>query len=304
MTDFTELKKKQRATWALGEYDRIADGLTISTDQTLRVAKLRPGERVLDLATGTGITAIAARERGAKVTAVDLTPELLAVARKKAQDEGFGDIDFREGDAEALPSADASFDVVLSTCGHMFAPDQPKVAAELARVTRPGGRVAFLAWTPEGGLGGWFRITNEHVPPPAGLASPFNWGDPEKVRQLLGNAFRDLSFVSGDCPQFGGSRHATARPSAAPQAAGRCPGGPSQRPDLLPRRLPRCGRKGALGTRISHHARCSRVSDGISFTLPGQPRTHDFACARDDVCNQRRLSFAYASRSNRKHSSS
>jgi len=203
MTDFTELKKKQRATWALGEYDRIADGLTISTDQTLRVAKLRPGERVLDLATGTGITAIAARERGAKVTAVDLTPELLAVARKKAQDEGFGDIDFREGDAEALPSADASFDVVLSTCGHMFAPDQPKVAAELARVTRPGGRVAFLAWTPEGGLGGWFRITNEHVPPPAGLASPFNWGDPEKVRQLLGNAFRDLSFVSGDCPQFG-----------------------------------------------------------------------------------------------------
>ena len=87
MTDFTELRKKQRATWALGEYDRIADGLTISTDQTLRVAKIRPGERVLDLATGTGITAIAARERGAKVTAVDLTPELLAVARQKAEDE-------------------------------------------------------------------------------------------------------------------------------------------------------------------------------------------------------------------------
>ena len=205
MTDFTELKKKQRATWALGEYDRIADGLTISTDQTLRVAKIRPGERVLDLATGTGITAIAARERGAKVTGVDLTPELLAVARKKAQDEGFADIDFREGDAEALPFADATFDVVLSTCGHMFAPDQPKVAAELARVTRPGGRVTFLAWTPEGGLGGWFRITNKHVPPPDGLASPFNWGDPDKVRQLLGNAFRDLSFTLGDCPQFGAS---------------------------------------------------------------------------------------------------
>jgi len=205
MTELTELKKKQRATWALGEYDRIADGLTISTDQTLRVAKIRPGERVLDLATGTGITAIAARERGANVTGVDLTPELLAVARKTAQDEGFGDIDFREGDAEALRFADASFDVVLSTCGHMFAPDQPKVAAELARVTRPGGRVIFLAWTPEGGLGGWFRITNKHVPPPAGLASPFNWGDPEKVRQLLGTPFRDLSFIRGDCPQFGAS---------------------------------------------------------------------------------------------------
>jgi len=205
MTDFTELKKKQRATWALGEYDRIADGLTISTDQTLRVAMIRSGERVLDIATGTGITAIAARERGAVVTGVDITPELLAVAQSKANEAGIGDIDFREGDAEALPFADATFDVVVSTCGHMFAPDQPKVAAELARVTRPGGRIVFLAWTPEGGLGGWFRITNKHVPPPAGLASPFNWGDPDKVRQLLGSSFRDLTFTNGDCPQFGAS---------------------------------------------------------------------------------------------------
>jgi len=205
MAELTEAKKKTRAMWALGEYDRIADSLTISTDQTLRVAKIRPGERVLDLATGTGITAIAARERGAQVTGVDLTPELLAVAKKNAEREGFGDVDFREGDAEALPFADGSFDVVLSTCGHMFAADQPAVAGELARVTRPGGRVVFLAWTPEGGLGGWFRATAKHVPPPAGVASPFNWGDPDKVRELLGSAFRDLSFVRGDCPQFGSS---------------------------------------------------------------------------------------------------
>lgn len=205
MTDLNELKKKQRATWALGEYDRIADGLTISTDQTLRVAKIRPGEKVLDLATGTGITALAARERGAKVTGVDLTPELLIVAQKKAHEEGYDDIDFREDDAESLSFPDAWFDVVLSTCGHMFAPDQAKVAVELARVTRPGGRIIFLAWTPEGGLGQWFRITNSHVPPTPGLASPFNWGDPDKVRQLLGGAFIDLSFVRGDCPQFGES---------------------------------------------------------------------------------------------------
>jgi ubiquinone/menaquinone biosynthesis C-methylase UbiE len=205
MAELTEAKKKTRAMWALGEYDRIADSLTISTDQTLRVAKVRPGERVLDLATGTGITAIAARERGAKVTGVDLTPELLAVARETAASEGFDDIDFREGDAEALELPDASFDVVLSTCGHMFAADQPKVAAEIARVTRPGGRAVFLAWTPEGGLGGWFRATAKHVPPPPGAASPFNWGDPDKVRELLGSAFRDYSFVRGDCPQFGGS---------------------------------------------------------------------------------------------------
>lgn len=205
MADYTELKKKQRATWALGEYDRVADGLTISTDQTLRVARVRPGERVLDLATGTGITAIAARERGAQVTGVDLTPELIEVARRKAADAGFEDIDFREGDAEALPFADAAFDVVLSTCGHMFAPDQEKVASELARVTRPGGRVVFLAWTPEGGLGSWFRITNKHVAPPPGVASPFNWGDADKVRQLLGPAFSEIGFTRGDCPQFGAS---------------------------------------------------------------------------------------------------
>jgi SAM-dependent methyltransferase len=205
MIELTDLKKKQRATWALGEYDRIADGLTISTDQTMRVAKIRPGERVLDVATGTGITAIAARERGAQVTGIDLTPELLAVARKKARSEGFDDIEWREGDAEGLPFGDASFDVVLSTCGHMFAPDQQRVASELARVTRPAGRAVFLAWTPEGGLGSWFRITNKHVPPPAGLASPFNWGDPEKVQRLLGDSFGNVSFARGDCPQFGSS---------------------------------------------------------------------------------------------------
>lgn len=205
MTDYTELKKKQRATWALGEYDRIADGLTISTDQTLRVARVRSGERVLDLATGTGITAIAARERGAQVTGADLTPELLDVARAKALEAGFSDIDFREGDAENLPFADGAFDVVLSTCGHMFAPDQAKVASELARVTRPGGRVVFLAWTPEGGLGSWFRITNKHVAPPPGVASPFNWGDEGKVRDLLGPAFKAPTFTRGDCPLLGES---------------------------------------------------------------------------------------------------
>jgi ubiquinone/menaquinone biosynthesis C-methylase UbiE len=205
MSALSELKQKQRATWALGDYDRIADGLTVSTDQTLRVARVRPGDRVLDLATGTGITAIAARERGASVTAVDLTPQLLEVARRKAAEAGYDDIDFCEGDAEALPFADASFDVVLSTCGHMFAPDQAKVASELARVTRSGGRAVFLAWTPEGGLGSWFRITNTHVPPPATLASPFNWGDSDRVRQLLAGSFHDLTFKRGDCPQFGAS---------------------------------------------------------------------------------------------------
>src|SRR5690606_8425013 len=138
---------------------------------------------------------IAARERGASVVGLDLTPELLEIARRKAAAEGFDDVEFREGDAENLPFVDASFDVMLSTCGHMFVPDQAKVAAEMARVLRPGGRAVFLAWTPEGGLGGWFRLTAKHVPPPPGVPSPFAWGDPAKVRELLGDAFRDLEFT-------------------------------------------------------------------------------------------------------------
>ncbi|HWG90790.1 MAG TPA: methyltransferase domain-containing protein [Candidatus Thermoplasmatota archaeon] len=205
MADFTELKKKQRATWALGEYDRIAEGLHSVSDHVMRVARLRPGERVLDVATGTGITALNARARGAKVTALDLTPELLNVARKKAEAEGYTDIEFKEGDAEAMPFPDASFDVVLSTCGHMFAPDQAKVGAELLRVTKPGGRIVFQAWSPDGGLAGWFRITNQYAPPPAGVPPPFNWGNPDKVRELLGRGTRDLRFEHGDCPQIGAS---------------------------------------------------------------------------------------------------
>jgi ubiquinone/menaquinone biosynthesis C-methylase UbiE len=208
MADYTELKGKHKAMWALGDYDRIADGLKITTDQTLRIAQVRPGEKVLDVATGTGITAIAARERGGKVTGIDLTPSLLEVARSKAKDSGWNDIEFREGDAEALPFADASFDVVLSTCGHMFAPDQAKVGSELARVVRPGGRVVFLAWDPQGGLGTWFRITNQYIPPPAGVPTPFNWGTPDKVKELLGSAFDDVTFHRGDCPEFGTSPEA------------------------------------------------------------------------------------------------
>ena len=208
MTDYTELKAKHRAMWAMGEYDRIADGLKITTDQTLRIAQVRAGEKVLDVATGTGITAIAARERGAKVTGIDLTPALLTVAGQTAKAAGWNDIDFREGDAEALQFEAASFDVVLSTCGHMFAPDQAKVASELARVTRPGGRVVFLAWDPQGGLGNWFRITNKYVPPPTGVPTPFNWGQPEKVKELLGSAFSDVTFHRGDCPEFGASPEA------------------------------------------------------------------------------------------------
>src|SRR4029434_7027912 len=138
------------------------------------------------IACGTGNTALMARARGAVVTGLDLTPELLSIARKRATEASYVDITWREGDAENLPFPDGAFDVVVSSCGLMFAPDQQKVADEVARVTQKGGRIAIQAWTREGGVGRMFKMTAGHVPPPPGVASPFEWGDEGKVKALLG----------------------------------------------------------------------------------------------------------------------
>ena len=202
MADGDGIKAKHRATWAAGEYERIARGIRSVADHVVRAARVRAGERVLDVACGTGNTAIAARARGARVTGLDLTPELLEVARRRAQGEGFDDIEWKAGDAEALPLPDASFDAVLSSCGLMFAPDHARVAAEVGRVTKPGGRVAIQAWTRESGVGRLFEVTARHVPPPPGAASPFVWGDEAHVRGLLGPSFRDFRFERYDCPEF------------------------------------------------------------------------------------------------------
>jgi ubiquinone/menaquinone biosynthesis C-methylase UbiE len=202
MADFTELKQKHRKTWAAGNYDQIARGILPVADHVVRAARIRAGERVLDVACGTGNTALAARARGAVVTGLDLTPELLAVAREREAAEGLSDINWREGDAESLPFADASFDVVVSSCGLMFAPDQRRVAEEVARVTRPGGRVAIQAWTPESGVGRMFRVVSRHVSPPAGVPSPFEWGVEEKVKSLLGSSFTNYRFERYDCPEY------------------------------------------------------------------------------------------------------
>jgi SAM-dependent methyltransferase len=202
MPDFAELKQKHRVTWASGDYDRIAQGILTVADHVVRVGRIRAGERVLDVACGTGNTALAARARGAVVTGLDLTPELLAVARKRGAEQGYDDIMWKEGDAEALPFPDDAFDAVVSSCGLMFAPDQRKVASELARVTRPGGRIAIQAWTRESGVGRMFTLTNAYIPPPVGVPSPFEWGDEEKVKALLGPSFREHRFERYDCPEF------------------------------------------------------------------------------------------------------
>ncbi|MCI0733829.1 MAG: methyltransferase domain-containing protein [Methylococcaceae bacterium] len=202
MPDFTELKQKHRATWAAGDYDRIAQGILAVADHVVRSGRIRAGDRLLDVACGTGNTALVARARGAEVTGLDLTPELLAIAEQHAAEEGYDDITWKVGDAEELPFPDGTFDVVVSSCGLMFAPDQQKVANEVARVTKRGGRVAIQAWTPESGVGRMFTVTGTYIPPPAGVPSPFEWGDEGKVRRLLGSSFRDYRFERYDCPEY------------------------------------------------------------------------------------------------------
>ncbi|HWC03262.1 MAG TPA: methyltransferase domain-containing protein [Methylomirabilota bacterium] len=210
MPDFSELKQRHRAVWASGDYDRIARGIQAVADHVVRSAGIRAGERVLDVACGTGNTALMARARGAAVTGLDLTPDLLAVAEKRAAEAGFDDITWKEGDAEDLPFPDGAFDVVVSSCGLMFAPDQAKVASEVGRVTRRGGRIAIQAWTREGGVGRMFKVTNGHVAPPPGVPSPFEWGDEAKVKSLLGASFKDYRFERYDCPEYADTPEALA----------------------------------------------------------------------------------------------
>ena len=202
LVDFTALKLRHRAVWASGEYDRIARGLRTVADHVVRNARIEAGERVLDIACGTGNTALMARARGAVVTGLDLTPELLAVAAERAAEAGLSDVTWLEGDTEDLPFPDRSFDVVVSSCGLMFAPNQAQVAHEVARVLKPGGRVAIQAWTQAGGVGRLFQITNRFLPPPAGVPSPFAWGDEAGIGSLLGAGFEDLRFERYDCPEF------------------------------------------------------------------------------------------------------
>jgi ubiquinone/menaquinone biosynthesis C-methylase UbiE len=186
---FAELKARQSVMWGMGPYERVTN--TIRDIHALVVERLdpQPGEKVLDAATGTGAVALLAAERGADVVGMDLAPVLIDTARERAAEEGV-DVTFEAGDAEAMAYDDASFDVVASTCGIMFAPDHEAVASELARVARPGGRMGLACWTPEGGLGQMFRMMAPFLPPPApGVGSPFDWGREEHVRELLGDAF-------------------------------------------------------------------------------------------------------------------
>lgn len=191
--------QKAASVWNAGGagYEEVSRGIADSIEHAVLRLDPRPGERVLDLATGTGWTARRVARRGAEVTGVDLGGALIESARERARAEGL-EIDYRVGDAENLPFGDGAFDAVISTCGIMFATRPESAAAELARVTRRGGRIALTTWTPDGNVFAMFTVMKPYMAPPPDPAppSPFAWGTPGRVRELLGEDF-DLKFEGG-----------------------------------------------------------------------------------------------------------
>lgn len=175
MPDFATIKSRQKDTWASGDYAVIGTTLQIVGEQLCEAVDLRAGERVLDVAAGNGNASLAAARRWANVTATDYVNALLTRAKERAAAEHLP-LRCEEADAEALPFADGSFDVVLSSFGVMFTPDHEKAANELLRVCRKGGRIGLANWTPDSFIGQLFRTLGQHVPPPAGLQPPSLWG--------------------------------------------------------------------------------------------------------------------------------
>jgi SAM-dependent methyltransferase len=191
---FQAFKETQRDNWK--SFAPLAMTTTPSAAKLVAFARVRPGQKVLDVCCGTGVVALTARRAGASVTGVDLTPELLAVAKENASIAEVDDIVWKEGDVEKLPFRDGEFDLVLSQFGHIFGP-RPEVAiGEMLRVLKSGGRIAFTTWPPELFIGRMFALTASYMPPAPGPkpAPPWEWGDPSLIAQRLGGAVRDLTF--------------------------------------------------------------------------------------------------------------
>ena len=195
--DIAAVTARQQKTWSSGDYSVVAARIPLISERLCDAADLRSGSRVLDVAGGSGNTALAASRCGCEVVSVDYVPALLERGRERAAAEGLA-VEFVEGDAQALPFPDAAFDAVISGVGVMFAPDQARSAEEMLRVCRPGGTIALANWTPEGFIGGLFRTISAHVPPPPGLMPPPLWGDEDHLAGLLGEGVSELRMARRD----------------------------------------------------------------------------------------------------------
>jgi len=189
-----EFKERQRAMWAAGDYATLSEYIRDVGEFIVERTEVNADMRVLDVACGTGNAALPAARAGADVTGLDLVPELLEGGRTKAAAAGV-EIEWVEGDAEALPFEDDAFDRVFSTFGHMFAPRHRRTADEMARVCRQSGVIAICCWTPEGTVGAVFRVSGSYMPPPPDFASPpILWGTEDHVREMFGSVATDFEF--------------------------------------------------------------------------------------------------------------
>src|SRR5579859_1311436 len=193
---YAQMTRQARAVWAAGDFARAAAEQIIVAELLCRAVDVHPGERVLDVAAGSGNAALAAARRGARVIATDFVPQLLETAARRGEAEGLV-LETREADAQSLPFGDGAFDVVLSTFGVMFAADQARAAAELLRVCRPGGRIGLTAWTPGSVMAATQAIAARSAPapspPPPGARSPIEWGTETRVRELFGPGITGLT---------------------------------------------------------------------------------------------------------------
>jgi SAM-dependent methyltransferase len=191
--DLQAVTQVQQQVWSEGDFAKIGAAAQGVAENLCEAIDLLPGRRVLDVACGAGNGAIAAARRNAEAIGLDYVPALLERARERAAAEGF-DIEFIEGDAQALPFDDGSFDYVISTFGAMFAPDQEKTASELLRVCKSGGKIGMANWPPRGVVGGgFFKVMAQHAPPPPGVPPPILWGTEERLRELFGDGIAELT---------------------------------------------------------------------------------------------------------------
>jgi SAM-dependent methyltransferase len=201
---FEELKQRHAAMWGAGPFEEIAPTLVEMHETLIAAVEAEPGDAWLDVGSGTGELAFRAAATGAAVTGCDLAPVLVETARRQAAQRGL-DVKFEVGDCENLPYPDASFDILTSSVGAIFAPDHTRVAAELARVCRPGGRLALSAWTADGRIGDFFRVIGSYSPPPVeGAGTSMQWGDPDHCESLLGADF-ELTIEPLNTPWVGES---------------------------------------------------------------------------------------------------